>query len=505
MRFTRGVVGYTRRVSLRWTVLFSGLLASAAVAQIPAPVTAEVDKFEHGKIIEKVPCAQRPEQSYALYLPCNYSAARSWPVVYSFDPGARGSFALQLQKDAAERYGFILAASNNSRNGPWKPQFEAAQAMVQDTHEELSIDDRRMYLAGFSGGARVAAQFALSCHCAAGFYCGAGFPFGTSPPHDSGFVVFSAVGTFDFNYPEVIPFEDKLGQAGCHIWLRIFEGSHQWAPAEVMDEAFAWFRIEGMQSRLEPVDKSVVGLQFAEAVKRADSLAQAGDMLDAWREYVQIVSTYGSLVDVSAEQRKAETLGKEKAVRDAAKRERSDFEEQSQLTAEISAALSKSRAAGQPDSDTGAELEDRVGLLRQREETEKRPERKRIYRRALSGVFIEAMESGSQFMDEKDYHRAARSFSCASQASPKSSWAWQNLAVAYAFAGARKDALRALQSARTVAENAPSFAAWLSSEPAFERIRSAPEFQALLKTNGVTWTRRNDSLTAGRPRPALAP
>ena len=299
-------------------------------------------------------------------------------------------------------------------------------------------------------------------------------------------MVFSALGTFDFNYPEVIPFEDKLGQAGCHIWLRIFEGSHQWAPAEVMDEAFAWFRIEGMQSRLEPVDKSVVGLQFAEAVKRADSLAQAGDMLDAWREYVQIVSTYGSLVDVSAEQRKAETLGKEKAVRDAAKRERSDFEEQSQLTAEISAALSKSRAAGQPDSDIGAELEDRVGLLRQREETEKRPERKRIYRRALAGVFIEAMESGSQFMDEKDYHRAARSFSCASQASPKSSWAWQNLAVAYAFAGARKDALRALQSARTVAENAPSFAAWLSSEPAFERIRSAPEFQALLKTNGVT-------------------
>jgi hypothetical protein len=125
-------------------------------------------------------------------------------------------------------------------------------------------------------------------------------------------VVFSAVGTFDFNYPEMIPLQDKLGQAGYHTWLRIFEGSHQWAPAEVMDEAFAWFRIEGMQSRLEPVDKSVVGLQFADAVKRADSLEQAGDMLDAWREYVQMVSTYGSLVDVSAEQRKAETLGKKR-------------------------------------------------------------------------------------------------------------------------------------------------------------------------------------------------
>ena len=71
MRFTRGVVGYTRPVRMRWTVLLLGLLASAVVAPVPAPVIAEVDKFEPGKIIEKVPCAQRPEQSYGLYLPSN--------------------------------------------------------------------------------------------------------------------------------------------------------------------------------------------------------------------------------------------------------------------------------------------------------------------------------------------------------------------------------------------------------------------------------------------------
>jgi hypothetical protein len=63
-----------------------------------------------------------------------------------------------------------------------------------------------------------------------------------------------------------------------------------------MDEAFAWFRIEGMQSGLAPVDPSVVGLQFADAVKRADSLEQAGDMLHARREYVQIVENAASLL-----------------------------------------------------------------------------------------------------------------------------------------------------------------------------------------------------------------
>jgi len=469
---------------MRFAVLLFGLLASASIAQVSAPVGTQVSRFEPGIIIEKVPCAQRPEQSYALYLPSNYSSSRSWPIVYSFDPGARGAFALQLQKDAAERYGFILAASNNSRNGPWKPQFEAAQAMVQDTHEKFSIDDRRMYFTGFSGGARMAAQIALSCHCAAGvMLSGAGLPFGASLPQGPEFVVFSAVGTFDFNYPEVISLQDKLGQAGYHSWLRIFEGSHQWAPGEVVDEAFAWFRIEGMQSKLEPTDKSFMESRFAEARKRAASLEQTGDMLNAWRDYAQIVSTYGSLLDVSAEASRAEALGKEKAVRDAAKRERSDFDEQSRLTAEISAALSGSPGTESSNSDTSAELNNRVALLRQRAETEKRPERQRVYKRALSGVFIEAMESGSQSMEQKEYHRAVRSFSCATQASPKSSWGYQNLAVAYALAGARKDAIRALQSARTFAENKASFIAWLTSEPAFDRFRSAPEFQSLLKTD----------------------
>ena len=483
MRFARRVVGYTRPVRSPCIGLLFGVLASAAVAQVPTPVTTEASNFEQGKIIEKVPCAQQPEQSYVLYLPSNYSSSHSWPIVYSFDPGARGSFALQLQKDAAERYGFILAASNNSRNGPWKPQFAAAQAMVQDTHEKFSIDDRRMYFAGFSGGARVAAQIALTCRCAAGvMLSGAGLPFGTSLPGDPAFVVFSAVGTLDFNYPEVIPLQEKLAQAGYQHWLRIFEGPHQWAPADVVDEAFAWFRIQAMQSKLQPVDKSVVESQFASARNRAASLEQAADLLDAWRDYMQIVSSYGSLLDVSVERSKAEALGKEKVVRDAAKREHSDFVEQSRLTAEISAALSGSPATGPSDSDTSAELNDRVAILRQRAENEKRPDRQRIYKRALSGVFIEAMESGNQFMDQKDYQRAARSFSCATQASPKSSWAWQNLAVAYASAGARKDAIRALQSASTFVENTTSFTAWLTSEPAFDRIRSTPEFQSLLKT-----------------------
>ncbi len=102
-------------------------------------------------------CAAKPDQSYALYLPSHYVPNKKWPIVYAFDPDARGEIPVKLMQDAAEHFGYIVVGSNNSRNGSWKMETEAAQAMWNDTHARFAIDDRRIYFAGFSGGARVAA------------------------------------------------------------------------------------------------------------------------------------------------------------------------------------------------------------------------------------------------------------------------------------------------------------------------------------------------------------
>jgi poly(3-hydroxybutyrate) depolymerase len=62
---------------------------------------------------------------------------------------------------AAETYGYIIAASNNSRNGPYAVSQAAAQAMSTDVSRRFNIDPKRVYLAGMSGGARVATVIAL--------------------------------------------------------------------------------------------------------------------------------------------------------------------------------------------------------------------------------------------------------------------------------------------------------------------------------------------------------
>src|SRR5271155_2581489 len=160
-------------------------IAQQNISSNPAP-----QDLQTGVVIPKVLCATQPDQSYALYLPSHYSREKHWPIVYVFDPDALGSRPAELMKDAAERYGYIVAGSNNSHNGPWKVGVEAAQTMIQDTRTRLSLDDKRIYFAGFSGGARLALALAEQCKCVAGVLMNsAGLGAGPPPPSDGNFAV----------------------------------------------------------------------------------------------------------------------------------------------------------------------------------------------------------------------------------------------------------------------------------------------------------------------------
>src|SRR5262245_33774455 len=105
-----------------------------------------------GKVNERVVCLKDASQSYALYLPPNYAPDRQWPILYAFDPGARGVRPVERFKDAAERYGYIVVGSNNSRNGPGVPLTEIIRALFDDTQARFPIDQKRVYTTGFSGG-----------------------------------------------------------------------------------------------------------------------------------------------------------------------------------------------------------------------------------------------------------------------------------------------------------------------------------------------------------------
>jgi len=193
-----------------------------------------------GQGIQQLEVRGHPAQSYWMFVPSNYTADRAWPVLYCLDPGARGRVPVERFAAAAEKAGFLLAGSNNSRNGPMGPVQEAIGLMLADTHERFSIDDSRVYAAGLSGGARVALQWAQNGHIAGVIACSAGFgPAG--PPKQIPFRLFATTGWDDFNHDELYHLSRELARRNVPHRFVEFEGGHEWMPAALADEAFGFF------------------------------------------------------------------------------------------------------------------------------------------------------------------------------------------------------------------------------------------------------------------------
>ncbi len=448
------------------------LVAGCAAAQAPVA-------FERGVVIPRVTCAAKPEQSYALYLPSNYTPERKWPVLFAFDPAARGRVPADLAKDAAEKYGYIVAGSNNSRNGPPRPQAEAADAMMQDVTTRFAVDPRRMYTTGFSGGARVAVMVALLCgDCIAGVFAqGAGFPASAPPSKDVRFSYFAAVGDRDFNHPELFELEQRLDELGLPHRLRVFEGPHRWAPAEVWQEALEWFELRAMSEGRRPRDDDFIRLRLAQARARATNRERASDLYAAYLEYRALAADFEKLAEVSRFAAKAAEMKFSEATRDGLDREEKEIKRQRALTAPYFSAFDTLRATPAERPSLMPQLYSLIQDLRRGAEREKSPEKAR--RRALAQVFAHSYEAGEAALAEKDHAFAIACFELAREARPEAPGPPFGLARAHAATGRKKQALEALREA---IRKGLRDAELLRTTPEFAPLQSDPEFQRIVQS-----------------------
>ena len=440
---------------------------------------AEESSLPKGVVVERVPCGADPQQSYALFLPSSYSPDRPAPIVYAFDPGARGSLPVELMKDAAERHGYIVVGSNNSRNGPAESQKEAAQAVWQDTHQRFAIDSQRVYFTGFSGGARVATSLALTCNCAAGVIShGAGFPTARGPEEPIPFSYFGTAGHLDFNYPEVVEVAASLEANGSTNRLRRFQGTHQWAPAEVWEEAFLWMELQARKQEPDSPDEEFVRRQFARAAKRAKEMDEAGDVHGAVYQYKKLVQDFAGLADTREFERRAEELEATKAFRRAQEREQVEIKRQRRLAGEFLFYLDVLRTDPANRQEALYQLRRMVGGWKRRLDKNKvQNEEDVVLRRTLHGMFVSTFEDGLQALRDNEPVIAAGHFEIASEIASTSPMPLFHLARAHALDGNTKGALRALRKA---VEKGFSYPELLREAREFASLQEKKEFRDIL-------------------------
>jgi predicted esterase len=438
-------------------------------------------ELPRGKLIEKVLVKNDPAQSYALYLPSNYTPQKRWPILYGFDPAARGSLPVERFRAAAERYGWIIAGSNNSRNGPLKPSLAATAAMWDDTHARLSVDSRRVYTTGFSGGARNAVRVGFLCRdCLAGVIaCGAGFPVEIEPSASVPFPVFALAGTNDFNFPELTRLSELLDKFHVPQRFEVFDGGHEWPTAELCTEAVEWMEIQAMKSARRPRDEQLLDQLWTRRTTQARALEDARKPFAAYRIYRALSADFEGLRETNEQERREAQLRETKEVKRALEEENSQVRQQQRITGELVALLDKRQ---DPDEGAIAAVDFRRSIadLRKTARGAEDTGERRVARRVLHQMFARYYEGALNQRERRDnYALAAATLEIAAEIAADNPHVFYELACTYALNRERRKALEALKKAVEKGFDDP---ARLDAEEAFKSIQGDAAYKEILDT-----------------------
>lgn len=361
--------------------LIAAAVASGLLADLPT-----------GQVVDSVACANDPGQSYALFLPRAYTPDRPWPVILAFDPGGRGRTPVERYQAAADQYGIIVAGSNNSRNN--SPEIgRAVDAMTTDVMARFRVDPRRVYVAGMSGGARVAFSVALGSppgRVAGVLASSAGYP-DDKPRKTLPFPVFATAGTEDFNHLELRRLDRAL--TSPHR-LAIFSGGHVWLSSELAVEAVEWMELQAMKSGLKPRDEREIDRLFT---KRATAAGQPRIDLARYLAVRAIAEDFDGLKDVRGFAAESATLARDKSIRAALKQADDEDDREERMLHEVWQMEGRLSSA-----------ENRLALLadlRRRwqtvADTAKKPEdspERRVARRVLSGLSADLRSADPDYL-----------------------------------------------------------------------------------------------------------
>jgi hypothetical protein len=434
------------------------------------------------------------DQTYALFLPSTYRPDRRWPILYAFDPLARGRVPTQLFSRAAERLGVIVVGSNNSRNGPFPPVRAAMESIWQDTHARFAIDPERVYTTGMSGATLPALLLGTS-RGAGVISCAGAVDTTYLPPGEPRFTWIGIAGDADFNFELTRNLVDALVARGVVARFASFSGGHGWPPEDLLGQALAWLELASMRTGKKPPDAAFVDATYEQSLARARELAESGRIDDAAEENAALAREFAGLRAVDAVASEAKRLAvtpeavRNRAERRAlAERERTESGELSALRRRLEEGAVSRPGSGarlsemtqyHEDLDAGRDaLHRRLDRLARDMTSATDPASRILSQRLLDGFWVETYYVGGEHRGRRLFDAAQVDFDLCERIRPKSATPAYEMARTHA---ARGDAKKAFSDLRKAMALGFAALARLGEDPEWAAIRDRPEYRAAVQ------------------------
>jgi dienelactone hydrolase len=451
-------------------MLLASLLLAAAAETAAAPIV------KPGEITDPIVCATNPKMSYALYLPKAFTTGKSWPILFVFDPRARGKLAAEVFREIAETRGYIIASSNNTESdNPKAPNGEAIDALWRDALSRLPVDPKRIYATGYSGGARLACTigYSLKGTLAGVIAVGGGFAPDRPPVKGIPFVLFGTAGIRDFNYFEMRGLDGILEKLGVAHRIETFDGGHEWPPEALAAQALEWMDLQGVRSGRIPADPALVASYWERESAEARALEPTDTAL-AFVGWKNLAQDLAGLRDVAEATASAERL---RAVAEPELKRREKIDKRDLGINEKNRRILDTVRSGESDLVLTRLVGD-LGIAGLRKEAvgdsyEAQSAQRRLAEISpLAGSYIP-----KELMERGDYRGALTCYAIAAAVRPEAPGPQFNMARAQARLGSKRDALAALGRAL---DNGFDDRARFESDPDLASVRSDPAYATLL-------------------------
>ena len=279
--------------------------------------TAQQLTLKKGAITDFIKVHDSLQESFALYLPSTFDTKKKWPVIFVFDMQGRGKQVLSMFAEAAEEEGYILAASNNTRDSlSISKNILISNRMFNVVYSLFPIQKDRSYTAGFSNGARFASLVPTFIKEVEGVIsCGSPMANIEVLSSKYPFHFIGLVGNGDYNYPEMLVVEKLLNKLKFLNQVLVFKGGHQWPNKEYLVKAMRIFTFSAMAKGEIAKNDSLIKRTYNQNLIEANALVNNNTPLLADNLLKRMISIYRPYMNIDSLKESRKTLRKSKLFR----------------------------------------------------------------------------------------------------------------------------------------------------------------------------------------------
>jgi hypothetical protein len=281
--------------------------------------TAQKITLKKGVVIDGLKVADTISETFALYLPTTFETTKKWPVLFVYDIKGRGRSVVSMFSEAAERQGFILAASNHIRDSlSLSKNVLISSRMFNTVFTMVPIQKNRVYTGGYAESARLASLMPTFIKQVKGVIsCGSPVANTEVLSSKNPFHFIGIVGVDDYNYIEMLATEKVLKSLRFPNHFLPFQGGQEWPKTEYINRAMELLNLTLMAKGELPKDEVFIEKTYRNGLGEVSSLITEGRPLLANRLLNEMIESYRPLRSVDSLKSSSKTLSRSKQYRSA--------------------------------------------------------------------------------------------------------------------------------------------------------------------------------------------